>query len=55
MREIKKRNPERYCVLEYDKLFVEHRVYVWNEVVGQVSNSVVMPVSVLMLSLRLWR
>ena len=40
MREIKKRNPERYCVLEYDKLFVEHRVYVWNEVVGQVSNSI---------------
>ena len=37
MREIKKRNPERYCVLEYDKLFVDHKVYVWNEVVGQVS------------------
>ena len=41
MREIKKRNPERYCVLEYDKLFVDHKVYVWNEVVGQVSNSAV--------------
>ena len=37
MREIKKRNPERYCVLEYDKLFVDHKVFVWNEVVGQVS------------------
>ena len=36
MREIKKRNPERYCVLEYDKLFVDHKVFVWNEVVGQV-------------------
>ena len=36
MRSIKKRNPERYCVLEYDKLFVDHKVFVWNEVVGQV-------------------
>ena len=39
MREIKKRNPERYCVLEYDKLFVDHKVFVWNEVVGQVSKT----------------
>ena len=39
MREIKKRNPERYCVLEYDKLFVDHKVFVWNEVVGQVCKS----------------
>ena len=37
MRGIKKRNPERYCMLEYDKLFVDHKVYVWNEVVGQVA------------------
>ena len=22
----------RYCVLEYDKLIVDHKVYVWNEV-----------------------
>ena len=36
MRNIKKRNPERHCVLEYDKLFVDHKVYVFNEVLGQV-------------------
>ena len=36
MRGIKKRNPERYCVLEYDKLFVDHKVYVWNDILGQV-------------------
>ena len=23
----------RYCVLEYDKLIVDHKVYVWNEVI----------------------
>ena len=38
MRNIKKRNPERHCVLEYDKLFVDHKVYVFNEVLGQVSS-----------------
>lgn len=36
MRNIKKRTPERHCVLEYDKLFIDHKVYVWNEVIGQV-------------------
>ena len=36
MRNIKKRNPERHCLLEYDKLFVDHSVFVWNDIEGQV-------------------
>ena len=36
MRTIKKSNPEKHCFLEYDKLYVNHTIYVWNDIVGQV-------------------
>ena len=39
MRNIKKRNPERHCLLEYDKLFVDHSVFVWNDIEGQVGTA----------------
>ena len=34
--QIKKANPERVCFLEYDKLYVENKIYIWNEALGQV-------------------
>ena len=40
MRSIKKRNPERHCVLEYDKLFVDNKVYVWNDILCQVRSQI---------------
>ena len=36
MRSIKKSNPERRCFLEYDRLYVDQKIYVWNDIVGQV-------------------
>ena len=36
MFQIKKANPERVCFLEYDKLYVENKIYIWNEALGQV-------------------
>lgn len=36
MRTIKKKTPERHCFLEYDKLYVDHAIYVWNDILGQV-------------------
>ena len=33
MRLVKRQNPERSCFLEYDKLYVDHRPYIWNEVI----------------------
>ena len=38
MRTIKKKTPERHCFLEYDKLYVDHTIYVWNDILGQVCN-----------------
>ena len=32
MRQVKRQNPEKTCFLEYDKLYVDHKPYVWNEV-----------------------
>ena len=34
--QIKRINPEKVCYLEYDKLYVDHKIYVWNETLGQV-------------------
>ena len=34
--QIKRVNPEKVCYLEYDKLYVDHKIYVWNETLGQV-------------------
>ncbi|XP_023322484.1 uncharacterized protein LOC111696926 [Eurytemora carolleeae] len=36
MRQIKKKAPERVCRLEYDKLYLDHKIYVWNDIRGQV-------------------
>ncbi len=36
LRKIKRANPERSCFLEYDKLYVDHKVYVYSEALGQV-------------------
>ena len=32
----------RYCVLEYDKLIVDHKVYVWNEVMMMIMIMIMM-------------
>ena len=34
--QIKKANPEKACYLEYDKLYVDSKIFVWNEALGQV-------------------
>ena len=33
---MKKSNPERFCLLEYDKLIIDQKIYVWNDVISQV-------------------
>jgi hypothetical protein len=33
---VKKSNPERFCLLEYDKLIIDQKIYVWNDVISQV-------------------
>ena len=37
MRTVKKTNPERRCFLEYDRLYVDQKIYVWNDIAGQVT------------------
>ena len=29
-------NPEKACYLEYDKLYVDSKIFIWNEALGQV-------------------
>ena len=36
MRHVKKVNPEKRCFLQYDKLYIDTKIYVYNEVLGQV-------------------
>ena len=36
MRNIKRSNPSVNCVLQYDKLVVDNKIFVWNDI--QVSN-----------------
>ena len=36
MREVKKNCPSSVCNLQYDKLYVNHRCYVWSDVQGRV-------------------
>ena len=36
MRELKRTNPAATCHMQYDKLFVNHRCYVWSEQQGKV-------------------
>ena len=34
--EVRKANPEKNCFLQYDKLYIDSKIYVFNEVLGQV-------------------
>lgn len=36
MREMKKNNPNLICYLQYDKLFVDNKCYVWNDLQAKV-------------------
>ena len=36
MREVKKNTPSSVCNLQYDKLYVNHRCYVWSDIQGRV-------------------
>ena len=36
MRHVKRSNPERRCFLQYDKLYIDGKVYMYSEVTGQV-------------------
>ena len=36
MRDVKKQNPAANVNLQYDKLFVNHRCYVWSDIQGKV-------------------
>lgn len=33
---MKRTNPEKNCFLEYDKLYIDHKIFVYNEAMGQV-------------------
>ena len=37
---MKRNNPAATCFLQYDKLFIDHKVYVWNDVQGKVMEQV---------------
>ena len=34
--QIKRVNPEKSCYLEYDKLYVDSKIFIWNDALGQV-------------------
>ena len=34
--QVRKANPEKSCFLQYDKLYIDSKIYVYNEVLGQV-------------------
>ena len=34
--QIKRVNPEKACYLEYDKLYVDSKIFIWNDALGQV-------------------
>ena len=36
MRHVKKTNPEKRCHLQYDKLFIDGKIFLYNEALGQV-------------------
>ena len=38
MRKIKKANPDATCILQYDKLYVNNKIYVFNDLQGRVSS-----------------
>ena len=46
----------RYCVLEYDKLIVDHKVYVWNEVIMMIMMIMMIMIMMMMMTmLARWR
>ncbi len=34
--QVKRANPEKNCFLEYDRLYVDHKIFVYNDAMGQV-------------------
>ena len=36
MSQVRKANPEKNCFLQADKLYIDSKIYVYNEVLGQV-------------------
>ena len=34
--QVKRTNPEKNCFLEYDKLYIDHKIFVFNDALGQV-------------------
>ena len=36
MSQVRKANPEKNCFLQSDKLYIDSKIYVYNEVLGQV-------------------
>ena len=36
LRLVKKRNPERRCFLQYDKLYIDGKLFLYSELTGQV-------------------
>ena len=40
MRKIKKSNPDATCFMQYDKLYVNNKIYVFNDLQGRVSSLV---------------
>ena len=36
MRQVKKKNPERRCYLEYDKLYIDGKLFMYSQLTGQV-------------------
>ena len=41
MRHVKKVNPEKRCFLQYDKLYIDGKVFMFNETSGKVNSKVV--------------
>ena len=39
MRHVKKVNPEKRCFLQYDKLYIDGKVFMFNETSGKVVDS----------------
>ena len=40
MRKIKKSNPDATCFMQYDKLYVNNKIYVFNDLQARVSKNI---------------
>jgi len=38
-------NPEKNCFLEYDKLYIDHKIFVYNEALAQVIMPLITPIT----------